>query len=83
MRKGATQPLQKDCRRVRSVSGAFQGGSAEPGCQTSPKECIKIVENSETGSRAAAPKGLQKGQEHFRAGPQSPDAKRHPRNALR
>ena len=74
----------------RGASGAsegFQGGRAEAGCQTSPKECIKIVEKkSEKRSRR---KGLQERQEHqghqkgFRAGAQSRDAKRHPRNALR
>ena len=37
---------QKDCRSIRSIraSEGFQGGRAEPGCQTSPKECIKILE---------------------------------------
>ena len=34
-------------KRTAGASGAsegFQGGRAEPGCQTSPKDCIKRVE---------------------------------------
>ena len=67
-------------QRLRNPPNPPKQGAPEPGCQTSPKECIREdKEDSETVSpqRPRNPQILRNREL------QSQDAKRHLRNALR
>ena len=79
MRKGAL----KRTAGASGGSGGFQGGLAEPGCQTSPKECIKIVEKEEEKKPQKTTAGASGASEGFQGGRAEPGCQTSPKECIK